>query len=166
MDQDLIIPGPRTKSALALTERHRRRGVRRFQAERPAPDIAPPAAPASSTRLFAATISEVGQRMGLTLRAIRLYEEMGLISCGRGPKNMRVLDAATQERLATIVELKTLGLAISDIAQILSRPVLDPQALRERIEAQLEVIDRQRAAIAAYLSRLPEADRSASRGVQ
>jgi DNA-binding transcriptional MerR regulator len=91
---------------------------------------------------------------------------MGLIACGRGPKNMRVLDAAAQARLQAIVELKALGLTISEIAQMLSRQVTDPQALRGRIEARLEAIDRQRAVIAAYLSRLPQPDGSASRGVQ
>ena len=173
MDHDPIIAGPRTKSALALAERHRRRDHPRAPAHRPSPDVASPEVmmersgpPASSTRLFAATISEVGQRLGLTLRAIRLYEEMGLIACGRGHKNMRVLDAAAQARLQAIVELKALGLTISEIAQILSRQVTDPQALRGRIEARLEAIDRQRAVIAAYLSRLPQADGSASRGVQ
>ena len=173
MDHDPIIAGPRTKSALALAERHRRRGHPRAPTHRPSPDVAPlelmmdrNGSPASSTRVFAATISEVGQRLGLTLRAIRLYEEMGLIACGRGPKNMRVLDAAAQERLQAIVDLKALGLTISEIAQMLSRQVTDPRALRGRIEARLEAIDRQRAVIAAYLSRLPQADGSVSQGVR
>ena len=165
MDHDLIIPGPPTKSALALAERHRRRGALRFPGRRPAAEAASrettkerTTAPAPPTRTFAATISEVGQRLGLTHRAIRLYEEKGLISCGRGPKNMRVLDATAQARLQAIVELKVLGLTISEIGQMLSRQVADPQALRGRVEARLEVLDRQRAAIAAYLSRLPRVD--------
>ena len=172
MDHDLIIPGPRTKSALALMERHRRNALK-FQDHRPVADATPretmmkrPAEPAPSRRVFAATIGEVAQRMGLTLRAIRLYEEMGLITCARGPTNMRVLDAAAQARLQAIVDLKVLGLTISEIGQMLSRQATDPQALRGRIEARLQAIDRQRAAIAAYLSRPPQADETTSEGAR
>lgn len=165
MDQDLIIPGSRTKSSLALTERHRRRNARRVPVHRPSRDAKPleasieqfvPKALAGTPST--STISDVSRRMGLTPRAIRLYEEMGLIACGRGPRNMRVLDAGAQERLQTIVDLKALGLMVSEIADMLSRQATDPRALRRLIEARLETIEQQRAAIAAFISRLPNID--------
>lgn len=164
MDHELTVTGPRTKSALALAERHRRRNAQRANGQRPAAEttaLAPTERPATAippARVYAGTISEVSQRMGLTHRAIRLYEEMGLISCARGPKNMRVLDAEAQARLQAVVDLKAMGLTISEIAQLLSQQIRDPRALRGRIEAQLDALDRQRAIVVDYLSRLPPID--------
>jgi DNA-binding transcriptional MerR regulator len=169
MDQDPVISGPRTKSALALLERRQRRDDRRH---RPAPEAHPkavvvaPASPPPPKRTFAATISEVGERLGLSHRAIRLYEEMGLIACTRGPKNMRVLDAEAQAKLQVVVDLKAVGLTISEIAEVFSRELADPQALRARIEARLETLDRQRAAITDFLLRLPAPDETTIQGVQ
>jgi len=180
MDHKLIVPGPRTKSALALAERHQRhqrRSAQRAGGQRKATEttaLAPTdksampvtPAPVSPPRVYAKTISEVSQRMGLTHRAIRLYEEMGLITCARGPKNMRVLDSEAQARLQAVADLKTLGLTISEIVQLLSQQVRDPRALRGRIEAQLEALDRQRAVVADYLSRLPPVDALAPQGAR
>lgn len=172
MDHELIVPGPRTKSALALAERHQRRSAQRTGGQRQAAESTSPAPPEKPVaaippaRLYAATISEVSQRMGLTHRAIRLYEEMGLISCARGPKNMRVLDAEAQARLQAVVDLKALGMTISEIVQLLSQQARDPRALRGRIEAQLEALDRQRAVVADYLSRLPPVDAPAPQGAR
>jgi DNA-binding transcriptional MerR regulator len=160
MDQDLTIPGPRTKAALALLERHRRRGAQSFPQPRPRSMPARTAAPASlrnttAPRLLASKISDVSQQLGLTMRTIRLYEEMGLIACGRGAKNARVLDDVAKTRLRTIVDLKQMGLTISEISQFLGRDGVRAAQLRDRLEARLSTLDQQRAAVSAYLARLP-----------
>lgn len=164
MDADLLIPGPRTKAAMALLERHHRRRAKLQRRAKPKvktmqPDPSQPvhSAPRSAGRLFAASIGDASRRLGLSLRAIRLYEEMGLITCGRGPNNSRVLDAAAQDRLRAIIDLKALGLPISEIAELLPAHAENPGRLRDRIEARLAAIEQQRTAIVAYLSRLPQA---------
>ncbi|WP_165191506.1 MerR family transcriptional regulator [Caulobacter soli] len=160
MDQDLPIPGPRTKAALALLERHRRRGVQPLQRPqtqpRPMTVQSPlgPRDPAPRTGPACSTISEVSRQLGLTLRTIRLYEDMGLIECERGYKNMRILTASTQAKLGTIVELKRLGLAISEIVVLLADDGGPSPEIRSRLEARLLSLDQQRDAIVSYLSRL------------
>lgn len=158
MEVEPSIPGPRTKAALALLERHRRRGARQ-SGRPPSPKPAKPEpAPSTLARRGApvvSTISDVSRQLGLTMRAIRLYEEMGLIACGRGVKNARTLDEAAKARLRRIVDFKRLGLTISEIADIVAQDAAGSPALRLRLEAELSALDGRRAAIAAYLARLP-----------
>ena len=163
MDQDLLIPGPRTKAALALLERHRRRGAQQLPRPKAQARLtitkSPPApkSPPRVARATCSTIGEVSHQFGLTLRAIRLYEEMGLIACQRGDKNIRTLSHATKAKLKTIVELKQLGLTISEIATLLPSDDGAPlPELRARLEARLRSIGQQRDAIVGYLSRLDD----------
>jgi DNA-binding transcriptional MerR regulator len=161
MDGSLIIPGPRTKAALALLERHRRRGVQQTRHSQTGPKSLTPISTPQTARPLrqiaptASTIREVSLQLGLTMRAIRLYEEMGLIACGRGTKNMRTLDETAKATLRAIVELKSLGLAISEIAEL--APEISPpsSALRARLADHLAALDDQRQATLAYLARLP-----------
>jgi DNA-binding transcriptional MerR regulator len=153
---DLAIPGPRTKAALALAERRRRaqttirKGVP-MQAVHVAATVP---APRFSLRSSELPIGVVAEQLGLTLRAIRHYEEMGLIACGRGPKNVRTLGQTARARLAAIADLKALGLPISEIADLLGEDGACPDRLKARLRAQLEALDARRTAIAGYLSGL------------
>lgn len=150
---DPAIAGPRTKAALALAER-RRRAHRK--AAMPAPAFAAASAqPARPLpRASELPIGDVAEQLGLTLRAIRHYEDLGLITCGRGPKNVRTLAGPARARLAAIADLKALGLPISEIAELLGVDGTDPDRLKARLRAQLEALDARRTAIAAYLSGL------------
>jgi DNA-binding transcriptional MerR regulator len=158
MDNNPTIIGPQTKAALALIERHRRRELQ--QSRRRAVTKSPPveAARSRSLRQTPSTISTIGdvsQQLGLTPRAIRLYEEMGLIACHRGIKNMRMLDETAKAKLRAIAELKRLGLTISEIADLLPQTEPAPSVLRERLAGYLAALDDQRTAIVTYLARLP-----------
>jgi len=161
MDNTPTIVGPQTKAALALVERHRRRALQRGHgqtATRYPPMDATRSYPSRPLRHVPSTLSTIGdvsQQLGLTPRAIRLYEEMGLIACQRGVKNMRMLDETAKARLCVIVELKRLGLTISEIANFLPQAEPAPSALRERLTHALSALDDQRTAIIAYLARLP-----------
>lgn len=160
MDNHPTIIGPQTKAALALIERHRRRELQHGggPVARSPSTGATRAHSGGSLRQLPSTMSTIGdvsQNLGLTPRAIRLYEEMGLIACQRGIKNMRMLDEAAKARLAVIVELKTLGLTISEIANFLSQAGPAPSGLRDRLTQTLAALDDQRSAIIAYLARLP-----------
>jgi DNA-binding transcriptional MerR regulator len=161
MDSDMIIPGPKTKAAIALLERHRRRGAQRLRDAQAAPKLRTPE-PATKRSPHqipptASTISDASRQLGLTMRAIRLYEDMGLISCSRGVKNARILDESAKARLRTVVELKRMGLTISEIADLLPESTPRSPALRARLEDHLATIEQQRMAIIAYLAGLPAA---------
>ena len=66
-------------------------------------------------------LGEVMRRLDLTARAIRYYEELGLVRAGRDQLNRRRYDEDALSRLAAIAEFRRAGLSLDDIAAILSR---------------------------------------------
>ena len=74
-------------------------------------------------------IQEVAAETGLTTRAIRYYEEMGLLEpAARSGGAYRLYDASDLERLRTIKELRDdAGFSLAQIGQL-----LEDEAARER----------------------------------
>jgi DNA-binding transcriptional MerR regulator len=64
--------------------------------------------------------AECATQTGLTVRALRLYEQHGLISPRRTGKNWRLYGRKELERLNEIITLKSLGLPLTRIAKLLS----------------------------------------------
>lgn len=106
-------------------------------------------------------ISTLTQRYGVSPRAIRFYEEEGLIEADRDRQNRRIYDADAQARLAQIVDLRRCGLSIPEIREGLEiqDSGAEPQAnldyvlrrLRERrsqVSTELAALDRQIEALA------------------
>lgn len=74
------------------------------------------------------TIREVGRELGVTLRALRFYEATGLVAPKReGPR--RLYQTKDIERLRQIVKLKTLGLSLREIRELLWSPADGPHGL-------------------------------------
>ncbi len=69
--------------------------------------------------------SECARRMGLSVRALRLYERYGLISPGRTGKQWRLYGADDIARLNEVLALKTLGLSLAGIADLLQGKATD-----------------------------------------
>lgn len=106
------------------------------------------------------TAAECAGRMGLTVRALRLYERHGLLSPRRTQKNWRLYGPVDIARLNEIVALKRLGLSLSRIAALLSGRDADLDGLlamqhqtlldlRERTGRGLQLVAAMRAKIAA-----------------
>jgi DNA-binding transcriptional MerR regulator len=70
-------------------------------------------------------LSEACQRFGMTPRAIRYYEEQGLIAARRDRLKHRRYDATASQRLARIAELRGVGVSIVDIRDILTAEARD-----------------------------------------
>ena len=76
----------------------------------------------NSPRLPMATyrsMAEVSQQFGLTARAIRHYESLGLISTVRDRQNYRRFDSRARTRLQLIADFRRAGLSLEDIREIL-----------------------------------------------
>jgi DNA-binding transcriptional MerR regulator len=106
------------------------------------------------------TAAQCAARTGITVRALRLYEQTGLIQPRRTEKNWRLYGARELARLNEIIALKRLGLSLQDIAQLLAGQAADLDrtltvqnlSLQEqlaRTQASLALVDTLRAKITA-----------------
>ena len=93
---------------------------------------APTTTPEAPKRLL--RIQEVAAETGLTTRAIRYYEELGLLEpAGRSDGAYRLFDASDLERLRFIKELRDdAGFSLLQIGQL-----LEDEAVRERNRERL-----------------------------
>ena len=101
------------------------------------------------------TIGELARRTGLSVSAIRFYEEKGLVAALRTAGNQRRFLRGDIRRLSFILIAQKLGLTLGEIAQALSGL---PQgrtpnagdwkrisrAVRKRIDAQIAALEKVR----------------------
>lgn len=104
--------------------------------------------------------NECAARIGLTVRALRLYEQRGLIRPRRTAKGWRLYGAAEIARLHEVLALKRLGLSLSRITALLQGKAVDldgtlavQQAAlseqRRRLDLGLSLVNSARSALAA-----------------
>lgn len=111
----------------------------------------------NKNRLY--TVTELAAQLGVTARAIRFYEDKGLLSPSRAGAT-RIYTYRDRARMMLILRGKRLGFTLRDIKQFLDLYDVDPQhdeqkrrllrAVRERIGALREM----NAAIAETLDEL------------
>ena len=108
---------------------------------------------------MAITLSQAMRQFGLTARALRYYEELGLVVAQRDRMNRRVYEAHAVSRLSVIAEFRRAGLALADIRSILERQegaaAGDPISFAAaRLDQRLQALDRERKAVEAALGAL------------
>lgn len=98
-------------------------------------------------------IGEVARRTGLTVRALRHYDELGLlVPSERGVGDYRLYDEDDLRRLLAISHLKSLGLSLDEIGRALDDPSFDTgealdrhiAVVQERLDAERELLLRLR----------------------
>ena len=96
-------------------------------------------------------IGEIARRTGLSAKALRLYDQRGLLQpCSHSPAGYRLYGPVALQRLHQIVLLKRSGFSLEQIGRLLQR---DPHAaatlLAQRVDAlQQEVEQRTQALVA------------------
>ncbi|MFN0225655.1 MerR family transcriptional regulator [Paenibacillus sp. KR2-11] len=90
-------------------------------------------------------INELAKRLGVTPRAIRFYEEKGLLAPAKDRENgYRRFTDDDAWRLQTILALREAGVAVEDIRHVLrSADASDGEAVREYLEMQHSVLFRE-----------------------
>jgi DNA-binding transcriptional MerR regulator len=63
--------------------------------------------------------SEAARKLGVSTKALRLYEERGLITPRRTPAGYRIYDECIMVRAAEVAALRTLGLSLAQVARVL-----------------------------------------------
>jgi DNA-binding transcriptional MerR regulator len=86
------------------------------------------------------TAAECAARIGLTVRALRVYERHGLIAPKRTAKGWRLYGAAEITRLHEILALKQLGLSLARIAELLEGRASDLDRALAMQEAALSAL--------------------------
>ena len=104
------------------------------------------------------SIGELSREFGVTLRALRFYENKGLISPHREGLS-RLYSQGDRTRLALILKGKKLGFTLGEIRQMIAAEegAADSDALtlsREKCLEQIEMLKRQKAEIEEGLSEL------------
>jgi DNA-binding transcriptional MerR regulator len=104
------------------------------------------------------TIGELSREFGVTLRALRFYENKGLITPHRDGLN-RLYSQGDRTRLALILKGKKLGFTLGEIRQMIAAEenAGDRDALtfsREKCLEQIELLERQKAEIEEGLAEL------------
>jgi DNA-binding transcriptional MerR regulator len=64
--------------------------------------------------------SEAAKRLGVSVKALRLYEQRGLVTPMRTATGWRVYGPDAMTRVAEIVGLRELGLSLGQVAQVLN----------------------------------------------
>lgn len=99
------------------------------------------------------TAKQVGDLMGLSVKALRLYEARGLISPGRTSADWRVYGPEEISALHKIQSLKLIGFSLSAIGELLTKGL----AVEEVLEAQESVLIKQQANVASALAVIRQA---------
>ena len=113
------------------------------------------------------TLKGVTAEFGLTARAVRYYEEVGLIVTRRDRGNRRRYDPQAVSQLRIIAELRRAGLGIDDIRVVLQsrleagEPCLDVGYAVSRLHERLASLEQERRTVEATLKALTSQERIA-----
>src|SRR6266508_4651052 len=86
------------------------------------------------------TVGELARRTGMSAKAIRQFEELGLIySAGRSEANYRLFDESAIWCIQVIGNLRSLGLTIKEIQQLdrIQRRIRDLRAANSTALAEI-----------------------------
>ena len=112
-----------------------------------------------AARLY--SVTQLAVDLGVTARAIRFYEDKGLISPRRAGNN-RVYTPRDRARMKLILRGKKLGFSLRDIGQYLDLYDIDPtrakqlRALLKAVDSRIAQLEDQRIALDQTLADLHE----------
>ncbi|AWN23558.1 MerR family transcriptional regulator [Deinococcus irradiatisoli] len=106
-------------------------------------------------------IGELARATGLTIRTLRHYDAVGLLSPRqRTESEHRLYSQHEVVRLLHIQSLKALGLSLGDIRAVLDDPAQSPQAILERHMAFVQERIKEQQALLARLKQLGDVQRA------
>jgi len=98
--------------------------------------------------------SAAAQRLGVSVKALRLYEQRGLVTPRRTAAGWRVYGPDEIARAAEIIALRALGLSLAQIARVLED---DPQGLEPALAAHEAALEDRIRQLAGAVDRVREA---------
>ncbi len=131
------------------------------------PDKTSPAVPPE--RLY--TVTQLAKELGVTARAIRFYEDKGLI-LPRRAGTTRVYTHRDRARMILILRGKRLGFSLREIREYLELYTIDTsqasqiRLLLKLVRARLAALEEQERALAEILGELREVERQAAAALE
>lgn len=108
-------------------------------------------------------ISDLAQKLGITTRTIRLYEQMGLVEAPqRTEGGIRVYEKSDITRFKFVLKLKALGLSLAEmkqLADLYNREECVPDKIMPRL---LDLLERHLAAISKRVGKLQSLEKEIS----
>lgn len=99
-------------------------------------------------------MGEVATRLGLTLRTLNYYEELGLVTPQRTESRYRLYSEADIARLDRVRRMRALGLSLGTIQATFSQPLeLDPDGRQVLMEGALTDLRRDLQRNLAYVEK-------------
>jgi DNA-binding transcriptional MerR regulator len=117
------------------------------------------------------TVTELAHQLGVTARAIRFYEDKGLISPSRVGAT-RVYSRREHARMQLILRGKRLGFSLRDIKQFLDLYDVDPahaeqmRQLLARVRHRIDELEKTRAAVTETLVELHDIEKQTADALQ
>ena len=112
------------------------------------------------------TVTELAEQLGTTPRALRFYEDKGLVTPQRAGTT-RIYTHRDRGRLALILRGKRLGFSLREIGEWLDIYDTDPaqtkqmQVLVDKVHARITALESQREDLDATLDELKEIEKAA-----
>ncbi|WP_295981274.1 MerR family transcriptional regulator [uncultured Variovorax sp.] len=103
----------------------------------------------SNTRFLSP--SEAARRLGVSAKALRLYEQRGLVAPERTSAGWRAYGPGQMARAAEIVALRTLGFSLAQVARVLQG---DPQGLEQTLAAHQAALEAQLHGLAGTVAKI------------
>ena len=100
--------------------------------------------------------AELARRLGVTIKALRIYEQQGLVKPRRSRRGWRVYTPEDRERLARALDFKAMGFGLSQIATLLDA---GPDAVAVALAGQETYLADRRVALDDALDALRDARR-------
>lgn len=104
-----------------------------------------------STRHFSP--SEAARRLGVSAKALRLYEQRGMVAPLRSEAGWRVYGPAQMERAGEIIALRALGFSLAQVARVLQG---DPAGLEPALAAHQATLEERLRALVGAMDRVRE----------
>ncbi|TKC90351.1 MerR family transcriptional regulator [Trinickia terrae] len=82
------------------------------------------------------TVRDAAERLGVTPRTLKYYEERGLVTPSRSEGRYRLYDERDLERFGRILRLRSLGFSLTGIVEMLKRPLESVEGGRNRYPTQ------------------------------
>lgn len=81
------------------------------------------------------TVRAAAERLGVTPRTMKYYEERGLVQPSRSEGRYRLYDDNDLERFSRILRLRDIGFSLQTITEVLKQPLVTPEGGREQLSA-------------------------------